>query len=175
VRAEPPRLCAWLAEFHLSHCALMQPTLEPDLARDADREFTLVATTRFPGLTMQTDADGRPQVTSTRANCGGDAGRASASNRGVERVGGKPGMKEGLGSRGIDGEPQSRHPERRPASRMEEGGCGDGWDKCGSTRAHPSALAQRAGNDDERPRGRFVRPGAVPPSSYGSGERSPRR
>ena len=81
---------------------------EPDLARDADREFTLVATTRFPGLTMQTDTDGRPHVTSTRSNCGGDQGRVSADNRGVERVGSKPGMKDGLGSRGIDGEPQMK-------------------------------------------------------------------
>jgi len=79
---------------------------EPELARDADREFTLVASTRFPGLSMQTDTDGRPHITSTRSNCGSDAQRASADNRGVERIGGKPGMKDGLGSRGIDGEPQ---------------------------------------------------------------------
>ena len=81
---------------------------ESDLTRDADREFTLVASTRFPGLTMASDTDGRPHVTSTRSNCGGDQGRVSADNRGVERIGGKPGMKEGLGSKGIDGEPMMK-------------------------------------------------------------------
>ena len=81
---------------------------DSELTRDADREFTLVASTRFPGLTMQSDTDGRPHVTSTRSNCGGDQGRVSADNRGVERLGGKAGMKEGLGSRGIEGEPQMK-------------------------------------------------------------------
>lgn len=77
-----------------------------DLTRDADRDFTLVATMRFPGLSLQTDTDGRPHVASMRSNCGADAGRVSTDNRGVERIGGNPGLKSGLGSRGIDGEPQ---------------------------------------------------------------------
>ncbi len=81
---------------------------ESDLVRDSDRDFTLVATMRFPGLSLQSDTDGRPHVASMRSNCGGDAGRVSTDNRGVERIGGKPGMKDGLGSRGIDGEPQMK-------------------------------------------------------------------
>jgi hypothetical protein len=79
---------------------------ESDLTRDADRDFTLVATMRFPGLSLQTDTDGRPHVASMRSNCGSTAARVTTDNRGVERIGGKPGMKEGLGSRGIEGEPQ---------------------------------------------------------------------
>jgi hypothetical protein len=79
---------------------------EADLRGDGDRDFSLVATMRFPGLSLQTNTDGRPQVASMRSNCGSEAARVSTDNRGVERIGGKPGMKAGLGDRGIDGEPQ---------------------------------------------------------------------
>lgn len=79
---------------------------ETDLSRDSDRDFTLVASMRFPGLTMQTDTDGRPHIAGLRSSCGGDPGKATTDNRGVERIGGKPGMKDGLGARGIDGEPR---------------------------------------------------------------------
>ena len=81
---------------------------EADLVGDTDREFSLVATMKFPGLSLQTNTDGRPQVASMRSNCGSEAARVSTDNRGVERVGGKPGLKSGLGDRGIDGEPQIR-------------------------------------------------------------------
>lgn len=79
---------------------------EADLTRDADRDFNVVATMRFPGLSLQTDTDGRPHVASMRSNCGSEKQRVTTDNRGVERIGGKAGMKDGLGSRGIDGEPQ---------------------------------------------------------------------
>jgi hypothetical protein len=81
---------------------------ESDLAGDADRDFSLVATMKFPGLSLQTNTDGRPQIASMRSNCGSEAARVSTDNRGVERIGGKPGMKSGLGDRGIDGEPQMK-------------------------------------------------------------------
>lgn len=79
---------------------------ETDLTRDADRDFSVVATMRFPGLSLQSDTDGRPHVASMRSNCGSEKQRVSTDNRGVESIGGKPGMKSGIGSRGIDGEPQ---------------------------------------------------------------------
>jgi hypothetical protein len=79
--------------------------VETDLAREADRDFTLVASMRFPGLSMRTDADGQVHIASTRSSCGADGSRPSTDNRGVERIGGKPGMKPAMGSRGIEGEP----------------------------------------------------------------------
>lgn len=80
--------------------------VESDLTREGDRDFTMVAGMRFPGLSMRTDADGQVHIASTRSSCGADGGRPSTDNRGVERIGGKPGMKPAIGSRGIDGEPQ---------------------------------------------------------------------
>ena len=80
--------------------------VESDLAKEGSRDFNLVATTRFPGLTLQSDTDGRPHIASLRSSCGSDPGRPTTDNRGVERIGGKPGMKPGLGARGVEGEPQ---------------------------------------------------------------------
>jgi hypothetical protein len=80
--------------------------VESDLAREADRDFTMVASMRFPGLTMRSDSDGQVHVASMRSSCGADGGRPGTDNRGVERIGGKPGMKPAIGSRGMDGEPQ---------------------------------------------------------------------
>lgn len=86
--------------------ALGKYLVESDLTKEGSRDFTLVASMRFPGLSVQTDTDGRPHIASLRTSCGGDPGRPTTDNRGVERIGGKPGMKPGLGSRGIEGEPQ---------------------------------------------------------------------
>ena len=52
---------------------------EADLSREQNREFTDVATARFPGLTVKTDERGRPHVASTRANCG--SAQASGGDR----------------------------------------------------------------------------------------------
>ena len=79
--------------------------VESDLAREGDRDFTTIASTRFPGLSARTDTDGRVHIASTRSSCGADGGRPGTDNRGVERIGGKPGMKPAMGSRGMDGEP----------------------------------------------------------------------
>lgn len=78
--------------------------VESDLAREGDRDFTSVASVRFPGLSVRTDTDGRAHIASLRSSCGGDGGRPGTDNRGVERIGGQPGLKPALGSRGIDGE-----------------------------------------------------------------------
>jgi len=80
--------------------------VESDLERDADRDFTVVASTRFPGLSMRTDENGQTHIASMRSSCGADGSRPSSDNRGVERIGGKPGLKPALGSRGVDGEPE---------------------------------------------------------------------
>lgn len=61
---------------------------EQELTGDADRDFMNVATVRFPGLTVRSDADGRPHIASTRSSCGGSPGNGRAS-RGIERIGGR--------------------------------------------------------------------------------------
>lgn len=85
--------------------ALGKFLVESDLAREGDRDFATVATVRFPGLSVRNDTDGRVHIASTRSSCGGDPGHPTTDNRGIDRIGGKPGMKPPIGSRGIDGEP----------------------------------------------------------------------
>jgi len=71
---------------------------EADLASVADREFMIVATQKFPGITIQTDEGNQPHLAGMRSNCGADA-RVQATNRGVDRVGQQAGAKKGLGER----------------------------------------------------------------------------
>jgi carboxypeptidase-like protein len=47
---------------------------ESDLTRDANRDFTDVATVRFPGLAIRTDEFGKPHIASIRSNCGSSSG-----------------------------------------------------------------------------------------------------
>ena len=57
------------------------------LEREQDRDYVTVATMRFPGLTMVTDAAGRPHVASTRSPCGAASG--SARGQGTDRIDGR--------------------------------------------------------------------------------------
>ena len=81
---------------------------EDELGRDANRDFVSVATTRFPGLMMRTDSDGRPHIASTRSSCGGTTpdGRGS---RGIERLGGRvPSATRGGGPSDGGGAPENK-------------------------------------------------------------------
>jgi hypothetical protein len=61
---------------------------EPDFARDANRDFTDVASVRFPGLVVRTDEAGKPHIASTRSNCGSTSGGGGdpRGNRGNARI-----------------------------------------------------------------------------------------
>ena len=91
---------------------------EADLASVADREFMLVATMKFPGLTIQSDVANQPHLAGTRSNCGA-AANAQAVNRGVDRIGQGAGAKPGMGMR--DGYPGNSVPARY---RNSGSGCG---------------------------------------------------
>ena len=67
---------------------------EADLVSVADRDFMIVATMKFPGLTMQSDNGNQPHLVGTRSNCG-----AQAANRGVDRIGQQAGAKPKMGMR----------------------------------------------------------------------------
>jgi hypothetical protein len=71
---------------------------EADLASVADRDFQLMATQKFPGLTIQSDQQNQPHLVGVRANCGAEAS-VQATNRGVDRMGQQPGAKKGMGMR----------------------------------------------------------------------------
>jgi hypothetical protein len=71
---------------------------EADLASAADRDFMLVATMKFPGLTIQNDDRIQPHLTCMRSNCGAVA-NAQAANRGVDRIGQQAGAKPKMGMR----------------------------------------------------------------------------
>jgi hypothetical protein len=71
---------------------------EADLTSMADRDFMLVATMKFPGLTVQNDAGGQPHLAGMRSNCGAN-GAVQSANRGVDRVGQQAGAKPKMGMR----------------------------------------------------------------------------
>ncbi len=71
---------------------------EADLAPVADRDFMLVATMKFPGVTIQNDVANQPHLAGTRSNCGA-AANAQSVNRGVDRIGQGAGAKPGMGMR----------------------------------------------------------------------------
>ena len=71
---------------------------EADLASVADRDFMVVATMKFPGVTIQSDVGNQPHLAGTRSNCGA-AANAQAANRGVDRIGQGAGAKPGMGMR----------------------------------------------------------------------------
>ena len=82
------------------------------LEKEGSRPFGIVAMTRFPGLQMVTDADGRPHLSSVRGSCGsetspaegilagarsgGSGGRGAATGGGAS--GGSSGSAGGTGS-----------------------------------------------------------------------------
>ena len=72
---------------------------EADLVPEANKDFAVVASARFPGLTMRTDENGQVHLAGTRSSCGGNANSTASATRGVDRIGGKPGLKPELGNR----------------------------------------------------------------------------
>ena len=58
----------------------------------------VVATTKFPGVTMQTDNDKQTHLVGTRAGCGAEASVMSTT-RGVDRIGQEAGAKKKMGMR----------------------------------------------------------------------------
>ena len=72
--------------------------VESDLAKEGSRDFNLVASMRFPGLTVQNDDDNQPHLTGMRSNCGAN-GNVQATNRGVDRIGQQAGAKPKMGMR----------------------------------------------------------------------------
>ena len=71
---------------------------EAELAPDASKDFMVVASMKFPGLTLRTDTDGQTHLAGVRSSCGSSNPTASP-NRGVDRIGGKPGLKPEMGAR----------------------------------------------------------------------------
>jgi hypothetical protein len=56
---------------------------EVDLERDSNRDFTDVATVRFPGLAVRTDEFGKPHIASLRSNCGSSSGGGNPRGHGA--------------------------------------------------------------------------------------------
>jgi hypothetical protein len=87
-----------------------------DLEREKDRSFGVVAATRFPGLSVVHDGDGRPHIASMRGSCGvggtpsdllkayrpGTQGGGSGG-RGGATTGGTPTGVQGSGGAGSSG------------------------------------------------------------------------
>jgi hypothetical protein len=73
---------------------------ETDLSRDANRDFTDVATVRFPGLAVKSDEFGKPHIASVRANCGAapPSGGTSRGNAGIVQPSKRGGAGGGLAS-----------------------------------------------------------------------------
>jgi len=72
---------------------------EAQLTPDGDKDFMIVASMRFPGLTLRSDADGQTHLAGTRSGCGGASDPTASTTRGVDRIGGKPGLKPELGTK----------------------------------------------------------------------------
>ena len=70
---------------------------EADLVPVADRDFMLVASMKFPGVTVQTDDNKQSHLAGTRSGCGADG--VQAANRGVDRIGANAGAKPKMGMR----------------------------------------------------------------------------
>ena len=80
------------------------------LAKDAQREFGMVAMSRFPGLQVVHDGDGRPHIASTRGSCGVGSSPSAAlrvgsqgggsGGRGAATTGGTPTGVQGSGGAG---------------------------------------------------------------------------
>jgi len=80
------------------------------LAKEGGRDFGVVAATRFPGLSVVHDADGRPHIASLRGSCGVGASPSEAlrvgsrgggsGGRGASTTGGSPTGVQGSGGAG---------------------------------------------------------------------------
>ena len=75
------------------------------LEKEGSRPFGIVAMTRFPGLRLVSDADGRPHIASVRGSCGvgvsPSEGILAAARRGGS--GGRDGVTTGGSSTGVGG------------------------------------------------------------------------
>ena len=100
-----------LREFELRRQIGVGKYLTADqLEREKDRDFGIVAMSRFPGLQVVHDGDGRPHIASMRGSCGGtsspsEAIRAGArgggsGGRGAATTGGTPTGVQGSGGSG---------------------------------------------------------------------------
>ena len=72
---------------------------ESDLAPNANKDFMVLASAQFPGLTMRTDESGLVHLASARSACGGAEASVANPKRGVDRIGGKPGLRPEIGNR----------------------------------------------------------------------------
>jgi hypothetical protein len=72
---------------------------EKDLAPNANKDFMGLASTTFPGLTLRTDENGQVHLASMGSSCGGAEASVASTKRGVDRIGGKPGLRPEMGSR----------------------------------------------------------------------------
>jgi hypothetical protein len=108
VKASMP---ANLKEFEMRrNLGLGRFLTKEDLAKDASRPFGIVAMTRFPGLQLVTDADGRPHIASVRGTCGATispsegilagARGGGSGGRGASTTGGTPTGVQGSGGAG---------------------------------------------------------------------------
>ena len=107
VKAVAPRL----KDFEMRRAIGTGRYLTADqLEKDGSRPFGIVAMTRFPGLRMVTDADGRPHIASVRGSCGvgvspsegilAGARGGGGGGRGAATTGGSPTGVEGSGGAG---------------------------------------------------------------------------
>lgn len=78
---------------------------EQDLTPNANKDFMVLASTSFPGLTMRTDESGQVHLARMGSQCGGAEASVANTKRGVDRIGGKPGLRPEMGARdGFDQE-----------------------------------------------------------------------
>ena len=99
VDVKAPQVPQGLKDFEMRRRqALGRYLTEKELSANANKDFMLLATATFPGLSMRTDENGQPHIAGTRNQCGADASMANPK-RGVDRIGGKPGLKPELGAR----------------------------------------------------------------------------
>ena len=100
----------WKANpFLLSKIAFKPPIID-QLAKEASREFGFVAMSRFPGLQVIRDGDGRPHIASVRGSCGSGSSPSEAlragsqgggsGGRGAATTGGTPTGVQGSGGTG---------------------------------------------------------------------------
>jgi hypothetical protein len=118
-----------LREFEMRRLQGIGKFLTADqLEKEAHREFGMVAMTRFPGLQVVHDGDGRPHIASTRGSCGvgsspteilrvGSQGGGSGG-RGAATTGGSP-----TGVPGSGGSGQGSSTEPPPGTAFSAGSC----------------------------------------------------
>lgn len=126
VKAEGP---SRLRDFEMRRLQGLGKFLTADqLAKEAGREFGFVAMTRFPGLQVVHDGDGRPHIASMRGSCGvgsspSEALRAGSQGggsggRGAATTGGTP-----TGVQGSGGSGQGSSAEPPPGTAFSAGSC----------------------------------------------------